>query len=263
MLNGDVAEPRIEVRYRMERRQGAPVLVLSHAMGASMTMWDPQVTALSRDFTLLRYDHRGHGGSPAPAGPYTIEDLGQDLLRLLNRLELDRVSFCGLSLGGMVGLWVAANAPDRIDRLVACCSAARMMRPQDYAARAEQVRRDGMASIADAVVGRWFTPAFAARRPDTVAAIQTVLLSTPVEGYAGACEALAQMDLRDELRRIAAPTLVIAAEEDQSTPPELSREIADGIPGAELVLVPDAAHMASVEQPEAITGLIRGHLTLR
>ena len=259
----EFSQPGIDLRYRIEGRQGAPLLVLSHAMGASMAMWDPQAATLSRDFRLLRYDHRGHGASPVPAGPYTIAALGQDLLRLLNRLELDRVSFCGLSLGGMVGLWVAANAPGRIDRLVVCCSAARMMRPQDYAARAEQVRREGMASVADAVIGRWFTPTFASRRPDAVASIRAVLLSTPVEGYAGACEALAQMDLRDDLARITAPTLVIAAADDQSTPPALSQEIARGIPGAELVLVPDAAHMASVEQPEAITSQIRGHLTQR
>src|ERR1700682_2389450 len=182
----ELTQPAIDVHHRMEGRQGAPILLLSHAMGASMATWDPQATTLSRDFNLLRYDHRGHGGSPVPAGPYTIADLGRDLVRLLNRLELDRVSFCGISLGGMVGLWVAANAPDRIDRLMVCCSAARMMRPQDYAARAHRVRTEGMASIADAVIGRWFTPAFAARRPETVASIRALLLSTPAEGYAGA-----------------------------------------------------------------------------
>jgi 3-oxoadipate enol-lactonase len=250
-----------DVHYRMEGREGAPVLVLSHAMGASMAMWDPQATTLSRDFRLLRYDHRGHGASPVPAGPYTIAALGQDLLRLLNRLELERVSFCGLSLGGMVGLWVAANAPDRIDRPVVCCSAARMMRPQDYAARADQVRREGMPSVADAVIGRWFTPAFVARQPNTVASIKAVLLSTPVAGYAGSCEALAQMDLRDDLAKITAPTLVIAAAEDQATPPELSREIASGIVGAEIVVISDAAHLANVEQPTAITDQILDHLT--
>ena len=226
-----------------------------------MAMWDPQRSPLSERLRVIAYDHRGHGGSPVPAGPYTIGDLGRDLLRLLDRLELDRVSFCGLSLGGMVGMWLAANAADRLDRLVLCCTAARMMRPQDYAARAQQVRKQGMASVADAVIGRWFTPAFAARRPETVASIRALLLSTPAEGYAGACEALAAMDLRGDLPRIEAPTLVIAAAEDPSTPPEQSREIAQRIPGAELVIIDKASHLANVEQPEAVADRILAHLT--
>src|SRR2546425_11271829 len=154
----------IDLHYGIEGPSGAPVLVLSHALGLSMAMWDPQVAALSREFRVLRYDHRGHGGSPVPAGPYRIEDLGRDLLHLLDRLELGRVSFCGLSLGGMVGLWLAANAPDRVDRLVVCGAAARMPRPEDYAERAKVVRAQGMSAIAGMGIGRWFTPAFKARR---------------------------------------------------------------------------------------------------
>ncbi|TMD07914.1 MAG: 3-oxoadipate enol-lactonase [Chloroflexi bacterium] len=260
MTLGDLEQPAIDVHYRMDGPVGAPVLVLSHAMGASLAMWDQQVARLSADFRLLRYDQRGHGASSVPAGPYQIGDLGRDLVRLLDRLGLGRVSFCGLSLGGMVGLWLAANAPERLDRLVVCCAAARMVRPDDYAARARQVRTQGMASIADAVIGRWFTPAFAARRPETVAAIRTILLSTPPEGYAATCEALAGMDLRDDLPRIAAATLVVAAADDQSTPPEQSRQLARRIPGAEFVLVPGASHLANVEQPDAVTDQIRGHL---
>src|SRR5438132_13999099 len=201
-----MATPTTDLRYRIEGGPDNPVLVLSHAMGASMAMWEPQVERLSRAFRVLRYDHRGHGGSSVPAGPYTIGDIGGDLLHLLDRLGLERVSFCGLSLGGMVGLWLAANAPQRIDRLVVCCSAARMPRPDDYPARAGLVRQQGMTAIADGVIGRWFTPAFVARRPDVVARIKALLLATPSEGYAATCEALAAMDLRDELRRIAAPT---------------------------------------------------------
>jgi 3-oxoadipate enol-lactonase len=223
-------------------------------------MWDPQVESLTRAFRVVRYDHRGHGGSPVPAGPYTIEDLGRDPLHLLDRLGLERVSFCGLSLGGMVGMWIASNAPDRIDRLVLCCTAARMLRPDDFAARARTVREHGMDEIADTLIGRWFTPSFPARHPDTVARIRAILLSTPREGYAGACEAIARMDLRGDLPRITAPTLVIGAEQDQSTPPEKSREIAQGIPGAELVVIPNAAHIANVEQPEIVANLILNHV---
>jgi 3-oxoadipate enol-lactonase len=218
---------------------------------------------LSENLRVVRYDHRGHGGSPVPAGPYRIDDLGRDVLHLLDRLELERVAFCGVSLGGMVGLWLAANAPERVDRLVACGSAARMPRPEDYAARARLVRQQGMAAVADAVIGRWFTPAFGARRPDVVAWIRSLLLATQPEGYAGACEALASMDLREDLPRIGAPTLLIAGAEDPATPPELSYEIARRVTSAQVVVIPAASHLAAVEQPEAIANLIVDHVTAR
>jgi len=253
----------IDLHYRVDGPTGAPVLVLAHALGLSMAMWDPQVAPLSREFRVLRYDHRGHGGSPVPDGLYRIEDLGRDLLHLLDRLELRRVSFCGLSLGGMVGLWLGANAPERVDRLVVCCTAARMPRPENYAERAKVVRAKGMAAIADIVIGRWFTPAFLARRPDVVAGIKSILLATQPEGYAATCEALAAMDLRDDLPRIGASTLVIAGAEDQATPLEHADEIARRIRGAELVVIPDAAHLANIEQPDAVTDKILGHLKAR
>ena len=254
------ATAAIEVHFRIDGQPGAPALVLSHAMGLALAMWDPQIPRLSHDFRVVRYDHRGHGRSPVPPGPYQLRDLGRDLLTLLDRLELDRVSFCGISLGGMVGLWLAAHEPGRVDRLVVCCAAPRMLRPEDYAARAMQVRRAGMSSVTDAVVARWFTPAFAAGQPDTVASIRSLLESTPAEGYAAACEALAAMDQREDLQRIVAPTLVIAAELDQSTPPEQSREMAERIPGARLVMIPAASHLASIEQAEAVTDQILEHL---
>jgi 3-oxoadipate enol-lactonase len=251
----------IDLNYRVDGPPDGPVLVLSHALGLSLAMWDPQLERLTQVFRVVRYDHRGHGGSPAPAGPYRIEDLGRDLIHLLDRLELNRVSFCGLSLGGMVGMWIASNVPERIDRLVLCCTAARMLRPDDFAARARTVREHGVEPIADSLIGRWFTPAFPASHPETVARIRAILLSTPREGYAGGCEAIAQMDLRDDLPRITARTLLIAAEHDRSTPPELSRQIAQRIPGAEVVVIPDAAHIANVEQPEGVAGQILGHVT--
>src|SRR5438094_3849795 len=250
----------IDLHYRVDGPSSAPVLVLSHALGLSMAMWDPQVAPLSREFRVVRYDHRGHGGSPVPDGPYRIDDLGRDLLHMLDRLALERVSFCGLSLGGMVGLWLGANAPERVDRLVVCCTAARMPRPEDYAERAKVVRAKGMAAIADTVIGRWFTPAFLTGRPNVVAGIKARLLATPPEGYAATCEALAAMDLREDLPRIAASTLVIAGADDQSTPPERAEEIAQRIRGAELAVIPDAAHLANIEQPEAITKRILDHL---
>jgi len=253
----------IDLRYRVDGPTGAPVLVLAHALGLSMAMWDPQVAPLSREFRVVRYDHRGHGGSPVPEGPYRIEDLGRDLLHLLDRLDLRRVSFCGLSLGGMVGLWLGANAPERVDRLVVCCTAARMPRPEDYAERAKVVRAKGMAAIADMVIGRWFTPEFQARQPDAVAGVKSILLATPSEGYAATCEALAAMDLRDDLPRITASTLVISGAEDQATPVNQGEEIARRIPAAELVVMPDAAHLANMEQPDAVASRIIDHVTFR
>ncbi len=250
----------IDLHYRVDGPSGAPVLVLSHALGLSMAMWDPQLDSLARTFRVIRYDHRGHGGSPVPAGPYRIEDLARDLIQLLDRLAIGRMSFCGLSLGGMVGLWLAANAPERVDQLIVCCTAARMPRPEDYSARATLVRAQGMGAIGDTVIGRWFTPAFQARRPDDVAGIKSILLATPPEGYAATCEALAAMDLRDDLARTTASTLVIAGAEDQSTPPERGQEIAGRIRGARFVIIRGAAHLANVEQPEAVTNRILGHL---
>jgi 3-oxoadipate enol-lactonase len=248
-----MAASPIDVHYRIDGPEGAPVLVLSHAMGAALAMWEPQMARLSEVLRVVRYDHRGHGASPVPPGPNGFSELGLDVLQLLDRLELPQVFFAGISLGGMVGLWLAANAPERVDRLVVCCSAARMPRPEDYRARAQLVRTRGIAAIADTVLGRWFTPGFATREPKKVAAIRAMVLSTPPEGYAGCCEALAEMDLREDLPQVNAPTLVIAAAQDQSTPPPLSEEIVRGIPGAELSVIDGAAHLANVEQPDIVT----------
>jgi 3-oxoadipate enol-lactonase len=250
----------IELHHWIAGSPAMSTVVLSHALGASMAMWDPQLAPLTAIRQVLRYDHRGQGGSPVTPGPYNIEMLARDLIRLLDRRGLDRVSFCGLSLGGMVGIWLAANAPDRIDRLVLCCTAARMPRPEDFAARATVVRRDGMGAVVDAVMARWFTPDFAAGHPQTVESIRASFLATPAEGYAAACEAIAAMDQRDLLPRIKVPTLVIAAAMDQSTPPELSREIAAKIPRARLVIIPDAAHLANVASPDAVNAAIGDHL---
>jgi 3-oxoadipate enol-lactonase len=221
-----------------------------------MAMWDQQLEPLSDRLRVLRYDHRGHGGSEVPAGPYRIEELGTDLLGLLDELGLDRVSLCGLSLGGMVAMWVAANAPDRIDRLALCCTAA-TVKGAVYLERAAKVRAGGTASVAGEVLSRWFTPSFRDHAQTERAA--GMLRATPDEGYAGCCEALAAMDLRDGLSRITAPTLVIAGANDLATPPAKAREIAAAIGGAVLRVVGGAAHLANVEQPEQVTRLLLDH----
>jgi 3-oxoadipate enol-lactonase len=256
MTTGETAD----LHYRLEGPEAAPVLVLSSSLGTTLGMWDEQAAALGARFRLLRYDHRGHGGSPVPPGPYTIEDLGRDVLALLDRLEIERCSFCGLSLGGMVGMWLASEAPERVERLVLCCTSAALGPPEMWAKRAAAVRAGGMEAVAEAVLERWFTPAFRAERRETIEWAAKMLRNTPPEGYAGCCEAIREMDLRDRLGGIRAPTLVIAGAEDPATPVEHAERIHAAIPDARLAVIPQAAHLANVEQPEAVTREILEHL---
>jgi 3-oxoadipate enol-lactonase/4-carboxymuconolactone decarboxylase len=249
--------PRL--RYELAGPEGAPVLVLAASLGTSMAMWDDQVEALGQRFRVLRYDHRGHGRSEVPAGPYSIAELGADLVGLLDALGLERVHLAGLSLGGMVAMWVAANAPGRIDRLALLCTSARIEPASIYTERAAKVRASGTASVADEVVARWFTPGFPVSWPPLAARAVGMLAATPDEGYAGCCEAIAAMDLRAELGSIRAPTLVVAGDRDQATPAEHTDLLASSIPGARLAVVKGAAHLATMEQPEAVTQLLLDH----
>ncbi|MEV6812501.1 3-oxoadipate enol-lactonase [Micromonospora sp. NPDC051296] len=237
----------------------APVLVLGSSLGTTGAMWQPQVAALATRFRVIRYDHLGHGRSAVPAGPYRIDLLGREVLRLLDDLDLRRVHYAGLSLGGMVGMWLAAHAPERIDRLALLCTSASLGPAEGWRTRAATVRAGRLDTIADAVVERWFTPAFAAAHPDTVAAYRDMLTATPPAGYAACCEAIAGMDLRADLAAVRAPTLVIGAADDPATPPEHARQIAERIPSARLVVLDGAAHLANVEQPEAVARLLTDH----
>jgi len=249
----------VEVHHLLQGPEDAPVLMLSNSLGTTLRMWDEQAPKLLTRFRLLRYDHRGHGGSPIPPGPYTIEDLGWDVLALLEQLGIERFSFCGLSLGGMVGMWVAGEAPERIDRLVLCCTSARFA-PDTFDSRARTVREHGVAEIADAVLERWFTPAFRASQHDVVEWAKRMLLETPAEGYAGCCEAVRDAELSGRLGDIRAPTLVIAGADDPAAPPEQAELICDSIPEARLVVLEQAAHLANVEQPKALTQALLDHL---
>jgi 3-oxoadipate enol-lactonase len=254
------AEATVEVHHLLEGPEEAPVLVLSNSLGTTLGMWDEQAPALNERFRLLRYDHRGHGGSPVPPGPYRIEDLGRDVLALLDRLGVERFSFCGLSIGGMVGMWLAGEAPERVERLVLCCTSARFA-PETFDSRARTVRAEGVSAIADVVVERWFTPALRTSRPDVVEWARRMLLGTPAEGYAGCCEAIRDADLSGRLGTISAPTLVIAGADDPAAPPDQAELVRDSIPGASLEVIPDAAHLANIERPEAVTQTILDHLS--
>ncbi|WP_324278088.1 3-oxoadipate enol-lactonase [Blastococcus brunescens] len=201
----------------------APVVVLSNSLGATRAMWDPQVPALAERFRVITYDTRGHGRSPVPHGPYSLDDLVDDVVALLDRLGVGRAHVAGLSLGGMTGMRLAAREPDRVDRLVLLCTAALLGPRQNWQDRARTARAEGTGVLAPVVVGRWFTPGFAAAEPATVARMEAMIAAQPGEGYAGCCEAIADMDLRADLPTISAPTLVISGREDPATPRSTSR----------------------------------------
>lgn len=241
--------------------QDAAVLLMGGSLGTTLDMWDPQMSALSATHRVIRFEYRGHGGSPVPTGPYTIDELGADVLTMLDRLGVRRVSYCGLSIGGMVGQWLAINAPERIDRLILLCTSAHLPPESSWRERAAAVREAGSPEVvADAVLERWFTPAYAESHPDLVARYRAMLCATDAEGYAGCCEAIARMDLRDGLPQITAPTLVVAGAQDPSIPPLHGEAIAAAVPGARLEVLDPAAHLASVERADAVTPLIAEHL---
>jgi 3-oxoadipate enol-lactonase len=245
-----------ELKYELDGAASEPGIVSTGSLGTDLTMWQPQSDRLGERFRTLRYDSRGHGASPAPSGPYSMADLGSDLLALLDRLQIERASLCGLSIGGMISMWAAAHAPERVERLVLCCTSAQLGPPEAWHERAATVREHGVQAVADAVLGRWFTPAFREAEPGVLERMRQILTATPPEGYAGCCEAIAAMDLTPDLPAISAPTLVLAGSEDPATPPEHGRRIADLIPGARFEIIPNAAHLASVEHAELVTAMI-------
>jgi 3-oxoadipate enol-lactonase len=252
----------VAVHHSLEGPDDAPVVVFSNSLGTTGEMWEAQAAALSDRFRVLRYDTRGHGGAPASPGPYTVGDLAGDVLALLDRLELERVSFCGLSIGGMTGMWLGVNAPERIDRLAICCTGMHLPTADMWNERAALVREEGMGAVVDATIERWFTPAFPERSPEVVERIREVFLATDPEGYAGCCEALAEFDMRGQLDAITAPTLVIAGEDDPVGTPERAAAIGEEIEGSRVVVLPEARHLAAVEQADAVTRELERHLTV-
>jgi 3-oxoadipate enol-lactonase len=222
-------------------------------------MWAAQLPALSQRFRVVRVDHRGHGTSWTPPGPYSIADLGGDVLELLDSLGMGRVHYCGLSLGGMVGMWLAANAPHRVGRLALLCTSPALNVNGSWENRAATVRAQGMGPMLEAAPGRWFTEDFRERRPAVVDDVLAMLRATPAEGYASCADAIASMDLREDLARIAAPTLAIAGADDPATPPEHLEEIARRISGTRLEVVKAAAHLANMEQPDTVNRLLMEH----
>jgi 3-oxoadipate enol-lactonase len=232
--------------YALSGSAGAPVLVLSNSLGTNLSMWDPELPAFEKNLHVLRYDTRGHGQSSVTPGPYRMEQLGRDVLHILDRLSLERVHFCGLSLGGMTGMWLGVNAPERLRKLILCNTAARIGSAETWNARIETVRKSGMKTIAPAVIERWFTSAFRAAAPETIAQTQRMIETSPPEGYAACCAAIRDMDQREAISSINLPTLVITGAQDPATPPADGQFLAGKIRGARCVELP-AAHLSNVE----------------
>ncbi|MFC0082595.1 3-oxoadipate enol-lactonase [Aciditerrimonas ferrireducens] len=247
--------------HRLEGPPEAPVVVLLNSLGTSGAMWDPQVAALLPYRRVLRVEHPGHGGTPRPDPlPGSVAELGQGLVGLLDHLGIERCSVVGLSLGGMVALWLASEHPGRVDRLVLACTAAQLPPAEAWLERAARSRSEGPAALAPMLVERWFTPEGRASRPELAEWVTGMLAACDPEGYAACCEAIAAFDHRERLGAIEAPTLVLTGAEDPVTPPATALALAEAIPGAALAVLPHAAHLAPVEQPRRTTDALLDHL---
>jgi 3-oxoadipate enol-lactonase len=248
---------------RLDGPADAPVVVLSNSLGTTLEMWEQQMPALTQQFAVLRYDHPGHGASRDNPNESSVEALARGVLAILDERGVERVSFCGLSLGGGVGQWLAMHQPARIDRLVLACTSARFGVRENWLARAATVRAEGVEAVADAVLQLWFTASTHRDAPELVRAYRAMMVSAAREGYAGCCEALAEWDPGEELAAIRAPTLVLAGSEDPATPPAQGEMLAGRIPGARLSVLEGAGHLANLEEPEAFNRLLLDHLTTR
>jgi len=243
----------VTLHHVLDGRPDGEVVVLASSLGTTHELWEPQLAALTARYRVLRFDHRGHGDSPMVDGPWTVDDLALELLGLLDELDLRRVHVAGISLGGALAIALALAAPERVGRLVLASTSARFGTPEGWHDRARVVREQGVGAIADAGMERWFTRRMRTEQPDVVARYRGMLASTSAEAYARCCEALVVWDVTDRLSSIQAPTLVIAAREDPTSPPEHARLIAARIPDARVVELRGAAHIVNVERPEAFT----------
>lgn len=250
----------VRLHHRIDGDPTAPALVLGPSLGTTLAMWEPQVEALAAHRRVIRFDTRGHGGSPVPDGPYSVTDLAGDVVALLDDLGVADFDYGGLSLGGAIGQQLALEHPQRVRSLVLCCTAARFLTAEAWRERAARVRAEGTGWLVETTRGRWFTEQFGNESPHTVDRMLRLLHETPPEGYAGCCDALRDFDLRARLGDIKAPTLVVAGEHDPVTPPQVASDLTTAVADAQLLVVPAAAHLANVEQPETVTAAIVSHL---
>ena len=250
----------MDLDYRLDGPQEAPVLVLSNSLGTTWQMWQPQMAALTEHFRVLRYNTRGHGCSPLPESGISLATLGQDVIALLDHLDIERAFFCGISLGGMTGMWLNRHAASRFSRIVVANTAAKIGEAKGWLQRAATVRQQGMAPVASTAADRWFTPAYREQHPGTVQRLIDDLAHTPVEGYAACCEALAAADLRPDVAAMLRPMLVIAGEDDPVTTVQDAIWLAAQAKQTEWVALP-ASHLSNVACPDAFNHHVVTFLT--
>lgn len=253
----------IQMNYELAGKEEAPVVVLSHSLASSLMMWRPQMDELNRNFRVLSYDTRGHGGTDAPPPPYTLEQLGEDAMALLDALDMDMVHWVGLSMGGMIGQCIALNHPGRFRSLSLCDTAAVIPKEADpiWQERIDLARREGMAPLAQSTLERWFTSPYLALNSPMLDVIRRHLLETPVDGYIGCSEAIRSLDYLDRLSEIKVPTLIMVGEDDPGTPVEASQAMHDRIPHSKLVVLPSAAHLSNIEQTKGFNHALMAFLT--
>lgn len=244
--------PNARIHYELSGSSSAPFLVLSHSLGATLSMWDAQMPQFEKSFRVLRYDMRGHGQSSVPPPPYSVPDLTADLLSLIDTLAIDRFHFCGLSVGGMIGMLLALKASERLRKLILCSTATKLGTQDSWNTRINTVRTQGMKEIARTTAPRWFTPSFLAKAPKTVSPMLSALESTNPEGYIAGCCAVRDFDAGDSISQIRTPTLVISATHDPAALPSDGRFLADHIPGARYSEL-NAAHISNIEDPSHFT----------
>jgi 3-oxoadipate enol-lactonase len=247
------------LRYRVDGPSNGRVVLFVNALGTAMDLWEAQVGALADRFRVVRYDARGHGASAIPPGDYTIDDLGRDALSVLDAVAAPRAFVGGISLGGLTTMWLGANAPDRVDGLLVANTAARVGPEQRWIDRIALVRASGMRAVADLAMTAWFTEGFRTREPATVERFRAMVAASPPDGYLGCCAALRDADLRDDIDRIRARTLVIAGRQDPSTPLADAEFVAGRIPGARLAVL-ESAHLSNVECADEFTRQVEGLL---
>ncbi len=251
--------PSHRMHYQIDGDHDLPWLVLCNSLGTDLTMWDPQIAALAQQFKILRYDRRGHGLSDAPPAPYDIGDLGGDVLALMAALGIEKAHFCGLSIGGLTGLWLAQNAAQRFDRMVLCATAAKIGTADSWQARARDVAQNGLAPLRAATAERWFTPDFTTRAPQVVDDILTRFAATTRAGYIGCCAALAAADLRADLAQITLPVLTIAGQDDPVCPPADLEQIARNVQQGQSLALP-GRHFVNIESAKAFNQALSAFL---